>query len=438
MIIIKPPLKEDEEEKEDEEGRGKGRIPQYNIAVMLTNIAISMGKQSILDEVKLKSDRHGRLSVAKMPLYRALETAKSPEEIRDLSGVMKMKKGSETSDQEESPVDRILKNIMQRDADSSPREGDKKKEKEIGDVGKGFEPPKFELDGIIKTLQKYSGKSELILDVDRSDIDFVTDLSDEELEKRIIEWFNTPLEKRTLNSPEARLIKAIFVVKFLEFVRKYRTSKTKRFGRHGELVDYKKNDKRFRTNWKKTVVKAARAGGVMTERVVEMRREGSENDAVLVIDVSWSMSFGKRILLAAVAAMAILEELKDSSATMSLVVFSGSAVAPVVRTKSIDDVINAILMLSPSGSTSYAAGLKLAGEVMTPRSTVFVIGDFEDYEIPPRDEIRRKGGKIIGLLTTSEYVTLGPEFSKAVCDNVYYVRKMDEMGLSLALALEEL
>lgn len=258
--------------------------------------------------------------------------------------------------------------------------------------------------------------------------------------EKLQQWTQTPPEQRSRLSVEYKLLKGIAHLNALKAMRQFEEqtdgeqTTSHAGGRTDFLQGYRPD---LPMNEERTVMNALESGGVLDDQsyVHELRVTTDAPHFVFVIDTSGSMGKGKRMASALASATAVCLHYGPRGATFGVLQFCNNPNVGCRPPESdTDRVIDAILMCSPSGGTSYAPALELAFQLALPNTTVLCFGDFEDSSKLSNEALglkKQKGIKVIGIIADQGH----PDYAAELCDEVNLVAMEDPTAVAL-VALE--
>lgn len=262
-------------------------------------------------------------------------------------------------------------------------------------------------------------------------------LGEEGIVEVLERWIQAPPQARTRGGMEYRLLKGFAHLSALKAQRSFdevRDGDETR-DRSGERRDFTVgHDLRAPLHAVKTLVRMTAAGGIYDDRVEvrEIRITTDAPDLIFVVDSSGSMAAGRRMLAAMAAASATAEYYGQRGATVGLIILTGKDPIMMVRPPEpdVDKVIDGVLALEPTFGTAYAPAIELAFRAGQPRTTVMVIGDFEDSGLLSTEACALKSSKeikTVALLAESD----AAEYAAEMCDEVHLVDINDPTQVAL-------
>ncbi|MFH1175356.1 MAG: vWA domain-containing protein, partial [bacterium] len=202
----------------------------------------------------------------------------------------------------------------------------------------------------------------------------------------------------------------------------------------GERVDFQTGHRLdMKLNPMRTVVRALAQGGIIDNRT-EVREKRVSTDAphiFFLVDASGSMGYQGRMQSAMAGAQAIGLYYGPRGATFGAAAFTDDpALLVAPPEKDYERVVSAILDLTPGKGTSYAKGMEMAIQSALPKSTLLILGDFEDGSVIS-EEVRalkhQKELKIIGIISNEGDANYAAE----ICDETYIVDFADPTQAAL-------
>ena len=262
------------------------------------------------------------------------------------------------------------------------------------------------------------------------------ELSGEKVVEKLGEWIQTSPQQRTRTGVEYRLVKGFVHLAALQAVRNAEEAESSELttSASGERVDFvtgRRDD--LPLDEERTILEALSQGGVVDDisEVHEKRVRADAPNILFVLDGSGSMGYENRMMSAAVAAAATAQKYGPLGASQGLIAFTSNPaiVVPMPETE-VERVVDGIFSVSPGGGTSYARALELAFRHALPKTTIVVLGDFEDSGLPSQEALALKSFKelkVVGIVSSAG----NPKYASEICDETYLVGFEDPTSVAL-------